>query len=405
MTSNKLVIVVPIYKEINDITERLSLEQLYRVLGRYDIIFVAPERMEEYCHQQGYFACFFKDRYFLSTSTYSELLLSDAFYAQFAEYDYMLIYQLDAFVFKDELMEFCDLGYDYIGAPIPRNASDWKKINARVGNGGLSLRKISSSRNVVKKIKKICKDKDLVEFFHKYEDMFFGYCGQREDIKFRVPDVSTALRFSIDEEVSHSFRKLRHDNLPLGCHGWSRPMMYPLWRSYLTDDEALLGKLDDYYSYKRFLPYKTVQWYRNSEYIISRFVRYHKSSMGRLCGQYLNSDSGYVIWGYGMHGKMLHRIFIEFGYTLLKIIDKGHPQNEFDQVEVTAPQWSDMENSNYVILISAIDYDNEIKEEILSHGIEADRIIVYRYLLDAIISNYMALLCGHTGTGSENYGR
>ena len=37
----------------------------------------------------------------------------------FLEYQYMLIYQLDAFVFEDKLDYFCELGYDYIGIPVP----------------------------------------------------------------------------------------------------------------------------------------------------------------------------------------------------------------------------------------------------------------------------------------------
>jgi len=44
-------------------------------------------------------------------------MMSPAFYDAFKAFDYILIYQLDAFVFRDELEYFCSLGYDYIGAP------------------------------------------------------------------------------------------------------------------------------------------------------------------------------------------------------------------------------------------------------------------------------------------------
>lgn len=42
MKKDEVVIVVPVYKEWRDSTETLSLEQLYRILGTYNICFVAP---------------------------------------------------------------------------------------------------------------------------------------------------------------------------------------------------------------------------------------------------------------------------------------------------------------------------------------------------------------------------
>jgi hypothetical protein len=56
----------------------------------------------------------------------------------------MLIYQLDAWVFKDDLMKWCNKGYDYIGAPWFEDFGSYEKGKKlwRVGNGGFSLRKI-----------------------------------------------------------------------------------------------------------------------------------------------------------------------------------------------------------------------------------------------------------------------
>jgi hypothetical protein len=59
----------------------------------------------------------FPDENFRDISCYNRMLLNDEFYARFAEYEYALIHQLDAFVFSDRLLEWCKLGYDYIGAP------------------------------------------------------------------------------------------------------------------------------------------------------------------------------------------------------------------------------------------------------------------------------------------------
>jgi hypothetical protein len=39
---------------------------------------------------------------------------SKQFYERFVAYDYMLIYQLDAYVFKDELDDWSAKGYDLL---------------------------------------------------------------------------------------------------------------------------------------------------------------------------------------------------------------------------------------------------------------------------------------------------
>ena len=79
-------------------------------------------------------------------------MLNPNFYQRFRRFEYILIYQLDAFVFSDRLEEFCRLGYDYIGAPWP--LGDGNKHNEElvvegnhfltVGNGGFSLRRVQA---------------------------------------------------------------------------------------------------------------------------------------------------------------------------------------------------------------------------------------------------------------------
>lgn len=46
-------------------------------------------------------------------------MLSAEFYERFLAWDYILLCQTDAFVFRDELADWCARGYDYIGAPWP----------------------------------------------------------------------------------------------------------------------------------------------------------------------------------------------------------------------------------------------------------------------------------------------
>ena len=93
---SSVAIVVPTYKQALTSDERCALEQLQRVLGRYPRFFVAPESLQPRYGRlsQGFGVVHFPDGCFQNTATYSRLLLSEAFYAAFARYEYILIYQI-----------------------------------------------------------------------------------------------------------------------------------------------------------------------------------------------------------------------------------------------------------------------------------------------------------------------
>jgi hypothetical protein len=137
-----VVIVVPIYQANLTPDEEISLLHLQHALGSYDKYFVAPELLEIKCRGIGVKR--FDDRFFADTASYSKLLLSRMFYEAFAEYKYILVYQLDCLVFSDQLSRWCGAGFDYIGAPWLKNHTDPSQGFSRVGNGGLSLRRVES---------------------------------------------------------------------------------------------------------------------------------------------------------------------------------------------------------------------------------------------------------------------
>ena len=79
---------------------------------------------------------------FKSVTTYDQMLTKPYLYNMFKEYEYMLITQPDVIIFKDEIQYWIEKDIDYIGAHgllIPDH-----NYNFYVGNGGISLRKISS---------------------------------------------------------------------------------------------------------------------------------------------------------------------------------------------------------------------------------------------------------------------
>ena len=216
--SVKVAVVIPVYKaEINEF-EKISLTQCRRVLGKYPLIFVAPEGANFPYFAAGDKVAHFPPQFFQNTQTYSALMMSPFFYDAFKDYDYILIYQLDAFVFRDELEYFCSLGYDYIGAPWPyyerRNFVDLR--NVRIGNGGFCLRNVKAHYNL------LTKQSDSVRhMMGQAEDTFFAYCGAKEDINFSVPPLDIAARFSVEYLLKHSLKNIG-GKLPFGCHGWTK---------------------------------------------------------------------------------------------------------------------------------------------------------------------------------------
>jgi len=154
--------------------------QLNKKLGKYPRIFIAPESlMFDYgIYGEDIMVETFPDYYFKSVLNYSALMLNRDFYQRFAKYKYMLLYQTDAFIFQDKLSEFCSLDYDYIGAPVPMVDPIWYFIGGRVGNGGFSLRKISSAIRMLECWNDIVGESPLASVFWQWEDVFWGYCGQ-----------------------------------------------------------------------------------------------------------------------------------------------------------------------------------------------------------------------------------
>ena len=228
----KVSIIIPLYKEKLTDLETASLVQCCKVLSRHDFSLVCPSglNIEGYAdildsYNINYNTQEFDDRFFESTKTYNLLMLSIDFYRRFAGYDFMLVYQLDAYVFKDELCYWCQQGYDFIGAPWNR----FDFLRNKVGlleagvNGGLSLRKISSFLKVLG-LGEVGKGKEIMSKFIKggrNEDGFFSVRAKEIDAAFKVAPLNVAMYFSFESKPEKLYKKI-NNNLPFGCHAWSR---------------------------------------------------------------------------------------------------------------------------------------------------------------------------------------
>lgn len=152
VSSAKVAVVVPFYRPFMEIEEQLSWKNQQQHLNKFPKIALTPDGLEP-PPLNNLSSKKFRQEYFISRSSYSALLLSDEFYYALAAYEYILVVQLDCLVFADRLEEFCALGYDYIGAPFFKSDADPHQGFSRVGNGGFSLRKVSSFLRVLESVR------------------------------------------------------------------------------------------------------------------------------------------------------------------------------------------------------------------------------------------------------------
>lgn len=363
----QVIIVVPIYRPISDMVERFSFIQLQNILGHYPICLVMPAKMRNTFNvPSSCLAEYFNDENFLSRATYSEMLLSEEFYQRFSSYEYMLIYQLDAFVFSDQLSYFCSWGYDYIGAPWPRKM--WVCKKASVGNGGFSLRKISSCIRVIKERDRIEQITGEGALFARAEDNFFAACGILSGLSFRIPTISEALKFSVEWNVAKIYNKLEN-NLPFGCHGWHRDS-YEYWRPHIVKyfdamqmkllDEEIEKSAEESFSYQK----SRKQWIK--WFLISRIPE--KISRQRMKDIWKKSGmkASCALWGAGKSGERCLKLIWAAGAEIDEIYDAK--VKEFHGVTCIVPTVKSVAKSRGRLIISTKNYEGEILGQLALWG-------------------------------------
>lgn len=273
--NQSVVVIVPVYKVLNR-SEIQSIESLNKLESQSDlnVCLVGSDFFVQlnYNRLTSLFSDFiilnneyFDEEYFKDVVSYNRLLLSNEFYQRFKSYEYMVIFQTDAFIIKDSLDVFIDKGYTYIGAPwlvadVP------EKVGLSVGNGGFSLRHIPSF------IQALSSDLIIPDFFWKLyhpannwkrrlfklfvylpaqflskiqgRSFYFEkakYNWMNEDIVwsqfiqdhkvFTLSSLEDALMFSFETMPRECYR-LNKNKLPFGCHAFEKydPQF---WKSHI----------------------------------------------------------------------------------------------------------------------------------------------------------------------------
>jgi hypothetical protein len=221
---------IPIYKSELSSDEDFSVRNSLANLAGQEVRWLAPTGLDikPYSDKYGVSKALVLDKaFFASIETYSQLLLSDELYAFLADYEFLLICQTDAIVLRNDLNRWLMTDYDYIGAPWP---SGWEfktwafkpadfpegiSLRAFVGNGGLSLRRISAIRDLFKEFPEF-RDNWAIKGFP--EDLFISFAGSLST-RFRLPNLRVASEFAQELEPDWLAR-LNGGITPFGVHAW-----------------------------------------------------------------------------------------------------------------------------------------------------------------------------------------
>lgn len=265
--SERVAIILPVYKKKLAWNEEISYRQTLRVLGKYPIIIVCPDSLDISAYNAiatqfdtTIFRETFEDKYFADIAGYNRLLLSSEFYQRFERYEYILIAQLDTYVFKDDLEQWCAKGFDYVGAPLFAERMVIKE--GEVGNGGLSLRRVKAFLTYFKGTMNVIKTDDIAKRIHfndkpytrwlvwllmvfgwrnkpysfanhyKYnEDCFWSLVLSGSNYELSKPSVEEAFEFAWERFPSEIHKHVGH--LPMGCHAWEKYEYEKFWKEII----------------------------------------------------------------------------------------------------------------------------------------------------------------------------
>ena len=253
-TPSVAIVLTLSHKTTYSTEEEFACRHARRYLSGHDLFVLLPRSHD--ASYPGFRERRFDDRYFGSAAAHGALLLSRRFYEAFRDYDFVLIHHLDALAFSDQLQRWCAAGYDYIGAPWLISPATPHIHAEKVGNGGFSLRRVSSFMRVLESRRHWL---DPEEYWRAYaartgpfrralnlprrylkrvgalngirwhirwslkggvhEDRFWAEFATHYDPAFRIAPVEEAMQFAVEAEPRRCCARI--GGLPFGAHRWA----------------------------------------------------------------------------------------------------------------------------------------------------------------------------------------
>ncbi len=252
------IVVFPLYQTPSEL-ELSFLENGIRKTEGHKQVVVAPEGLnidQSFGLLEKLEVKRFSKHFFNGISGYNQLLLSKTFYSSFKLFEYVLIHQADVYLFKNELSLWCEKDYDYIGAPWfrPDKLNKGKFFNAiqdvklsfkknkvygqrynKVGNGGLSLRKLSSALEVLDLVPQHLLEKYTKSEGDEYnEDIFWSLETPKILDNFKIPTWEEAMQFAVEFHPKLAYTTFLDKKLPFGCHA---PLKHEpkFWQAFIPE--------------------------------------------------------------------------------------------------------------------------------------------------------------------------
>jgi hypothetical protein len=246
----QVLVVIPIHTASPSNFELISFTQCFRILSNHDIIVIAPEGLDLTKYKivvKDFRVRFINPKWQSSVLNYNKLKLSRFFYDLFSGYEFLLTYELDSFVFKDELTQWCSKPYDYIGAPWFIGHDHPTDELLGVGNSGFSLRRIGAIKKIINKMYLYGINNDQVKngwagtmklvlfkllslrgenysiqrFTSLFEDHFLCDVAVKKNPGFKIAPISEAMQFAFETRPEILY-EMNSRQLPMGCHAWWR---------------------------------------------------------------------------------------------------------------------------------------------------------------------------------------
>ena len=214
MNKNSLAIVTPTHKNVLSPKEVLRINKTLSSCKGADHYFLVPDNLEIGKLRSTFMTSRFlkmPDWYFKSIDHYNILMLQESLYLKFNEYEFLLVCQPDAIVVGDISILF---SFDYFGASWVKdyvltecfgsllvNRSMWpigRCTTISAGNGGLSLRNVAKSLEIIKfgKTKFYWREFERVEKRKLNEDVVFAFLYKQ--LGFRIPSREEANRYFVE---------------------------------------------------------------------------------------------------------------------------------------------------------------------------------------------------------------
>jgi hypothetical protein len=267
------VIVIIAHKSVLSKNEERSLLQCSKIFSKYPIKFICPKGLDVNVYKRllpNARIDFIDKKWQSSYQMFSMLKVDKLLYKKYKKFKYILFYEADAWVFRDELKYWCGRNFDCIGAPwFEGHAAGNSTKIIGAGNGGFCLRKNKSCLRVIKRLQLIkvarmfwyksylqaifpfakvlnrlrnrlkIKDVEKLNIFilnkEILEDRYWSEGMGEVFSDFKIGDIKSSITFSFEVKPSLLF-EMNGQKLPFGCHAWEK-YEPKFWKQFIPENE------------------------------------------------------------------------------------------------------------------------------------------------------------------------